>query len=134
MHGIVRMTHPVLLPVPGIPLSPAPLALPLVGLILRVSPHLFPLPTGLTGTLALLPATISLVLYTRVRDKMTPTVGTSICAAYGSLLMETINLQGIMPQSRIIWCACHLDLFCFWFLFFLAFLTVGQIGEHKHLL
>lgn len=102
-HRILGMSNPVLFPVPGIPLPPASMTFPLVGLVLRVCPHLFPLPEGLPGTLALLTATISLALYTRVRDKMTPTVGASDHVVHGYLHMGTINLQGLMPQNRIIW-------------------------------
>ena len=96
-HRILGMSNPVLFPVPGIPLPPAPMTFPLVGLILRVCPHLFPLPEGLPGTLALLTATISLVLYTRVQNKMTPTVGASNHAVHGYLPVGTINLQGVIP-------------------------------------
>ena len=74
---------------------------PLVSLVLPVCPYLFPLPEGLPGTLAFFTATISLVLYARVWNKWTPTVGTSNSAAHGPLLGETIILQQAMPQNRI---------------------------------
>ena len=73
---LLRMSCPVTLPVIAVPALPICLALLLIGTILRIADHLTPLPSRLPGLLAFLLPTVTLILLTRIRSEIAPTVTT----------------------------------------------------------
>jgi hypothetical protein len=78
-------------------MSPMPvgLACSLVGLVVRIGSKFFFLPLPLAGALAVFLTAISLILYTRIRSKQTPTMCAWNHRVHGFLLAEkTINLSG----------------------------------------
>jgi hypothetical protein len=74
---------------------PVDLTCVLVGLVVRIRCKLFLLPLPLAGALTVFPTAISLILYTRIRSKQTPTMCAWNHRVHGFLLAEkTINLSG----------------------------------------
>jgi hypothetical protein len=73
---LLRMSHAVTLRVIGIPALPIGLALFLVGSIIRIIRHLLSLPGRLSGTLACLLTTVTLIFLTRIGREISPTVTT----------------------------------------------------------
>jgi len=65
----------ILPPVTGVSFLPPLLAIPLVGLVVRIACYLLSLPKPLSDSLAILPVTVSLVLYTRIREKKSQAAG-----------------------------------------------------------
>jgi len=62
-------------PITGIPAPPGFLTIPLVGLVIRITGHLLPLPKPPPESPAFLSATIPLVLHTGIGKKKPPAVG-----------------------------------------------------------
>lgn len=92
---IGEVPRPIGFPVGGVVLQPVLLGIPMVGLVVRISAHLFPLPEGLLGSLALRAATVLLVLDPGIWKKNSVALPTSF-PVHGFPPGETINRAGIL--------------------------------------
>jgi hypothetical protein len=85
------------MPVVGMSLVPAFLAVPLIGPVVGIGSHLAPLPQALSGALTDCPAAIALILHTRIWRKHTPAMGAANLAVHGSLLKEPEPIRTALP-------------------------------------
>ena len=93
------MLRPIVFPIVGVVFQPVLLGIPMVGLVVRISAHLFPLPEGLLGPLALRAATVLLVLDPGIWKKNRLAMPTSF-PVHGFPPGETINRTSILGNGR----------------------------------
>jgi hypothetical protein len=90
----------ILVPVLGMLMLPAVLAVALVGPVIGIGGHFLALPLRFPGPLAYRVGAETLGLDPGIWQKMTATMSTSMGAVHGSLLSEAINLAKLLQQEE----------------------------------